>query len=303
MARYRNGRIPASQLVWFWALNQYGKRERFRATRATAARLTAFIDDVKTNEGVQLYITSGPNVYRDYGQQVGMRAKYAALGKPLQAAYPGTSSHGGEYRGRDSLAADIYNYDAIPWATFVKYAKKHGLITNFVTPTEYWHIGDPNPFSMPSTGGTGLKLSSRAEKQIASIFDAIFVGGTSMDDDGRSISQSLAEIRTLTSKPIQRDGKDIPVRQDNADTGTIVREIRTLTTTPIKRGDKEVPVRQDNADTGTLVREVLATVKAQKAAIEALAVAKGADPDAIAKAVEDGVKQAMKDVSFTVETD
>ena len=151
LSRFANGRIPASQLVWFKALNQFGNWESFRATPATAARLKAFFADVKANTGVQLYITSGPNVYRDYAQQVAMRQKYANLGKPTQAALPGTSSHGGEYRGADSLAADISNYRALPWSTFTYYAHKHGFITNFVTPTEYWHIGDPNPWTMPKS--------------------------------------------------------------------------------------------------------------------------------------------------------
>jgi len=122
------------------------------------------------------------------------------------------------------------------------------------------------PLSYPTTAGGSVRkeddMSEKAEKQIQAIHDAIFRGGNSMPDNKKSIGQSLAEIQEKVG-PIFRTGGPVSLRQEIADTKT--------------------------------------QVYALEAAITALATANGADPAAILTAVERGVKDAMRDVSFVAD--
>lgn len=99
-----------------------------------------------------------------------------------------------------------------------------------------------------------------------------------------------------------RPGGDVPAIQELADAKTAAEKVRDELA-PVTRGGKRVPMRQDLADTGTLVRQVLAEQKATTAALRALASAQGADPDAIQDIVREAVKDAMRDVSFTVDVE
>lgn len=142
MARYPNGQIPEHLLVRV-GVEHY-------ATPATAKRLSNLIADVFANEGILLRVTGGPNIYRNLKWQ---RFYWDVLPYP-QAAYPGTSSHGGEYQGKDAIAADIDNWAQLGKAKFYRYAVKHGFTVN-VFDWEPWHIIDFNPWVMPSPSGGG----------------------------------------------------------------------------------------------------------------------------------------------------
>lgn len=146
MARYPNGQIPASELVRLGT-------EHY-ATPATARRLANLISDVQKSEGISLYITGGPNIYRNLAWQL---VYWDALPYP-QAAYPGTSSHGGEHGGRDAMAVDIANWAELGKDKFYSYARKHGF-TPDVFDWEPWHIVDYNPWVMPETPGGGSSVS------------------------------------------------------------------------------------------------------------------------------------------------
>lgn len=100
--------------------------------------------------------------------------------------------------------------------------------------------------------------------------------------------------------PVRRAGGNVSAIQELADAKTAALEVRDELA-PVIRGGKRVPMRQDLADTGTLVRQVLAEQKATTAALRALATVQGADPDAIQDIVRQAVKDAMRDVSFTVD--
>lgn len=115
--------------------------------------------------GVRLYITGdidglgGWNVYRPIGPQRNYRRYYG-----IRAAEPGKSSHGGKYRGQEVFAADIANVDALApgnpslaRARLTALARAVGLTVNFVTPTEWWHVGDFNPpWTAPSFGAVAI---------------------------------------------------------------------------------------------------------------------------------------------------
>lgn len=262
MARYKNGQIPDSELVRLGT-------EHY-ATPATAQRIKNLVADVKAKEGFTLEVTGGPNIYRNLKWQ---NFYWEVLPYP-QAAYPGTSSHGGEYQGRDAIAVDFNNWAILPRQKWFDYARKHGFTPNIFS-WEPWHIVDFNPWSMPSSSGGQEseedEMSEKAEKQIQSIYDAVFSGGNSMKDNKKSISQSLAEIQEKVG--------------------------------PIYRSSGPVSLRQEIANINNKVTQLQATQAGLEEALKAVANAKGLDPDAILKAAQNGVENALRNVTFTASVD
>lgn len=233
MARYANGRVPDSALIWFESGG-----ERFRSTPATVARWLALVAECEQLHHVTLVITSGANAYRDYGQQVAYRAEYTALGIPLRAALPGTSSHGGCYAGaytrwvlEDSMALDVNNWQLIGWAEFSRLARKHGFATDVVLPHELWHIVDFDPWapvtSIASLNATILEddMPTAAEvvdgllnhaaydngptvsEVLKALFEGMFVGGTSMPA-GKPITTLLGEAVTAATSAANATSPD-----------------------------------------------------------------------------------------------
>lgn len=131
--RYPNGEIPKSELVYLG--------DEHWLTPGTAVRWRAFQEDVYANEGVWLYITPGPNAYRDIESQWTTYWNEP----PGNAAYPSTSSHGGVYDGRDSMAIDVANWGQIGREKFYAYARKHGFEPGYFD-WEPWHIIDWSPW-------------------------------------------------------------------------------------------------------------------------------------------------------------
>lgn len=144
MSRFPNGGIPGHLLVevgpYHWL------------TPGTAQRWAGLVADVLANEGVRLRITPGKNAYRDYEGQVFAKDNACAEGDCNDAADPGTSSHGGEYRGRDSMAIDVANWGELGQAKWYAYCRKHGFEPGFFD-WEPWHIIDWAPYTMPSPSG------------------------------------------------------------------------------------------------------------------------------------------------------
>lgn len=144
MPRYPNGQIPEKVLVKFGTEHW--------TTPGTLARWKALVADVKKNEGVTLRITGGPNAYRNLRWQ---EFYWDTLPYP-QAALPKTSSHGGAFRGKDTMALDVDNWSAIGKAKFYAYARKHGFEPGYFS-WEPWHIIDWNPWVVPNTSGGNSK--------------------------------------------------------------------------------------------------------------------------------------------------
>ncbi len=145
MSRYPNGQIPARLLVevgpYHWL------------TAPTAARWHALVADILKHEGVTMRITPGKNGYRDKPGQVFARNNACARGRCNDAAIPGTSSHGGECRGRDSMAIDVQNWGVLGKDKWYAYCRKHGFDPGFFD-WEPWHIIDWNPWVLPATTGS-----------------------------------------------------------------------------------------------------------------------------------------------------
>lgn len=146
MTRYQNGQIPMSALVSRGTGTNSDGYWEHRMSAATARKWDNLVRDVQINEGKTLSITPGWNAYRP------IDAQWTAYNNsaPGIAAYPGTSSHGGTYAGKDSLAIDVGNFGVIGRDKFFAYARKHGFTAGYFNgvtgPDEPWHIIDFDPW-------------------------------------------------------------------------------------------------------------------------------------------------------------
>lgn len=117
---------------------------------------------------------------------------------------------------------------------------------------------------------------------------------------GKKVDDVSAE--EVWKYPVTRDGEKVIAIQELADAKTAAVAVHNELA-PILRGGKRIPMRQDLADTGTIARRIDANVVALTAAVKAMAGAVGADPAAIEGIVRDAVKDAMRDISFTVDVE
>ncbi|WP_336630035.1 MULTISPECIES: hypothetical protein [unclassified Microbacterium] len=72
------------------------------------------------------------------------------------AAYPGTSSHGGNYNGVESGAVDYGNWGDVGRAVFFDLARRAGFQPGYFDgtggkPDEPWHVIDWSPWDVPAT--------------------------------------------------------------------------------------------------------------------------------------------------------
>lgn len=159
MQNYLNGRIPETLMVELdRGVDKYGVWKHL-APPGTAARLKQLAKLSYEKYRVTLRPTPGWNVYRPYRIQELYRAD---LG--IWAAPAGWSSHGGVYGGQPCMAADIGNWaqlapgnPTIAWSRFVALCRIVGLRVDFVTPREQWHVGDFNPWVLPTYTAIRIK--------------------------------------------------------------------------------------------------------------------------------------------------
>lgn len=155
MSTYRNGQIPGHLLI---------RRGDFLLTAGTWAKFDDLVRRVQKRRGVTLRISTGSTVatkgagaYRTYQMQVLVKQYWTDRGQSRMAAAPGTSSHGGEWKGADALAIDITNYTAIPLAIFFEEARAAGFQVGYFDgrdgrPYEPWHIIDRDPYRHVTNG-------------------------------------------------------------------------------------------------------------------------------------------------------
>lgn len=160
MPSYSNGYIPDNLLITFregWTAGEGNwKHQLSPATYAKHLNLVAL---AKHNTGRTLEITDGWGAYRPYASQVYARSLYG-----MGAAYPGTSSHGGFWEGKQTLAMDYGNWawvfngsrEDFYWAV-----REVGLVPGLIHPSrgngypdEPWHVVDLDPWgAVPATAG------------------------------------------------------------------------------------------------------------------------------------------------------
>lgn len=137
MPRYANGQAPLSALV------KLGEQHYLPA--GTAARWKELQRLAWEKYRVWLIISPGWNAFRPLAIQYEYREE---LG--VWAAVPGYSSHGLTFDGRDCAAIDVYNWAELGWGRFAALCRLVGFTVDFVSPQELWHIGDFDPWNVPT---------------------------------------------------------------------------------------------------------------------------------------------------------
>ena len=158
MVTYTNGNIPLSMLVEFGSgWNKIDGDWRWLLPRATYQKHLNLVELARRRTGKHLTITDGWGAYRPREAQVTVRAYFASIGQALVAAYPGTSSHGGLWEGKQTAAmdyswGDVYGWDRDAWYEDVRAAGlEPGLIhpsRNSTYPDEPWHVIDLDPWGV-----------------------------------------------------------------------------------------------------------------------------------------------------------
>lgn len=282
MPEYSNGYIPGSLLVTFNVGYSTGEGLwKHQLSPGTYSKHLALVKLARKNTGRTLALSAGWSGYRPYSAQVYAQQRYGR-----GAATPGTSSHGGFWERRQTLAIDYGNWAYVyggDRAAFYRDVRAVGLVPGLISvprgyPDEPWHVVDLDPWAaVPAGSGSAFvpeedDMTPEQAKQLNSLFDAMFNGGNSMKDGKRSISQSLAEIHEKVG-PIYRTG------------------------------GSETSLRQEIANINGKVTKLQATQSGLEAALTALANAKGLDASAILKAAQQGVENALRKVTFTADVD
>ena len=219
-------------------------------------------------------MTLTPGNRRVYGTAWWQGKKWYRI-HPDAVGVPGASNH--EKRRSHDLTYPYNNRNTAAHKRARALAKRWNITCEGMGFREDWHWTSWGPLGRIDSGGAPAgaqeedEMSAKAEQQIQSIFDAIFKGGNSMKDGGASVSDSLGRIADSVK--------------------------------PVNRGGKAVSVRQEIADTKTIVMRLEASQAGLEAALKALAAGQGVDPDAILKAAQQGVENALRNVSFTANID
>jgi len=153
MPTYSNGYVPLELLVTFkrgW--NSTDGDWHHSLSAATYARHLALVSRAKARTGRTLAISLGWSAYRPYAAQVIARKVWG-----MGAAQPGTSSHGGFWEGKQTLAMDYGNWDWVyendgGQGAFFDDCRAVGLAPGQIMrsrgyPDEPWHVIDLNPWS------------------------------------------------------------------------------------------------------------------------------------------------------------
>lgn len=159
MPSYSNGRIPDSLLVIFkTGNNKTDGAWKHQLSPSTLLKHRALVALAKKNTGKDLKISDGWGAYRPYNIQELARKLYG-----MGAAVPGTSSHGGFWEGRQTLAIDYGNWGEVyGWNrdAFYRDVRAVGLEPGLIHPSrgngypdEPWHVVDLDPWASVPAGG------------------------------------------------------------------------------------------------------------------------------------------------------
>jgi hypothetical protein len=153
MPSYSNGYIPDDLLVTFAeGANTVDGSWKHQLSPGTYAKHLAL---VKRSPGGRLQVSPGWGAYRPYSAQIVARRIYGN-----GAAVPGTSSHGGFWEGRQTLAIDYHNWGSVyGWdqVRFFADCRAVGLTPGMIMrsrgyPDEPWHVIDLDPWAPAPAG-------------------------------------------------------------------------------------------------------------------------------------------------------
>lgn len=156
MPSYSNGYIPEDLLVIFArGANTVDGAWYHALSPATYARHKALVRVAYNRTGRTLEISDGFGAYRPMAAQWVARNIYGT-----GAAWPGTSSHGGFWEERQTLAVDYANWSWVyggDRGLFYEDCRSVGLVPGMISPErgypdEPWHVIDLSPWAMPAYG-------------------------------------------------------------------------------------------------------------------------------------------------------
>lgn len=193
---WKNGYIDERELVIFKRGSNATDGDWFHGlTPATYARHLELVRIAKERTGRLLEISEGWGAYRPYWAQVKAQQIYG-----IGAATPGTSSHGGYWERKETMAMDYSNWGWVyNWnrAAFYEDVRKAGLVPGQIEPSrgypdEPWHVIDVNPRVQPTFASAidleENELNSEEKKQLARI-DKFFetLGGVDFAEKLRDV--------------------------------------------------------------------------------------------------------------------
>lgn len=173
MVMFRNGEIPDSvvSVILGSGADSRGRVWEFRCTPASAARWAFAKRYAEAHFGRTIYISSGANFYRSRAWQDIARSDACASGNCAGAAVPGSSSHGGNWNGRDCLAVDV-DRNGLSWDQVDEAMEAAGFSARLITEAmsgipggERWHYIDFNAFgAVPAfEGSTPFPIESEED--------------------------------------------------------------------------------------------------------------------------------------------
>lgn len=231
MPNYNNGYISYSDLTTFArGHNSTDGDWDHSLSPATYARHLELVRIAKARTGRDLAISSGWSAYRPYQAQV-LARKIHGNG----AATPGTSSHGGFWEGKQTLAMDYGNW---AWVyqnhggqnQFFADARAAGLTPGMIMrsrgyPDEPWHVIDLNPWSGVPAYANNSKgfLMALSDQQQQDIYNVIVgtrarAGGEMSgevnlagiiawyDHNNIQLMKALQSIQAVTVGELDREG-------------------------------------------------------------------------------------------------
>lgn len=247
MPDYSNGNVPSNLLVTF----NRGHNDRdghwsHSFPPATYARHLELVRIARSRTGRPLALGYGWTAYRPLAAQRMLKQYYTSIGKPRQAADQGTSSHGGFWERKQTMAGDYGNWDAVYGgfggrAAFAEDCRKAGLLPNMIVPArgypdEPWHVIDPNPWSAVPAFAGGAVLPFHPEigedmsqadidwmkEQITSIKNAI----------GDPSIGILGAANTARDHAVAANGKLEKIGADAGNAASIASDVRNLILDP-----------------------------------------------------------------------
>lgn len=168
MPKFSNGHVPDWALVKIDSGYDKNGYYEFLGSPGILARWEALKAYCQRKWGVRPYIRTGWNIYRPIEIQREARIRACKEGNCLGAAYPGTSSHGGTWRGGDALAIDVEPGN-LSWAQIFEAGRAVGFLCGAITGQvaggldEPWHIIDQDPWRAVPAGGDSRPFPEQEE--------------------------------------------------------------------------------------------------------------------------------------------
>ena len=164
MTLYENGNLPAGILESIGSGTDENGYWEWQLTRATIARFRFAQRYALDHFGREIGIRTGWNGYRPLFSQQTARRNACASGNCNGAASPGSSSHGGNWQGRDCLAIDV-DPNGLTWAQVWEACRAAGFEVGLITSAmsgiaggEPWHVIDFNAFGPAPAFGSAVDL-------------------------------------------------------------------------------------------------------------------------------------------------